>query len=383
MEKRNNTKGRKNKDEDIVIEDESLHSKNTNKSEEEENNDRLSTKKTKGIRKSKSKNKSKNDTELNKEIPEQTEESNTKTNDCVPTIKKQKTLFDCGINSNKIKSSEEVDSSIPKLPNDKKDLRIYSWNVAGLRAVIKKPEWKKFLDSEKPDILMLNETKIDDGVIEKMNLNSLLGSEYKAYFNNSVVKKGYSGTAIYTKYKPLSVKYGLDQNKHNGEGRIITIEFEKFYLIGTYTPNAGENLKRLDYRVNEWDVDFRNYLNELKKKKHVIWGGDANCAYKEIDIHNPKSNLKSAGYSIEERESFAKYFEKGWVDTFRKRNPEKVCYTYWSMRGNAKELNKGWRLDYFLVDEEFDSKNVVDSEILVNYNGSDHCPIKLTVDNSL
>ena len=270
---------------------------------------------------------------------------------------------------------------MPPLPKDK-EIFIYSWNVAGLRSVIKKEGWSKFLKQENIDILCLNETKIDENILEKENFSNLLGPSYSSYFNCCKTKKGYSGTAIFTKYAPLNVTYGISIKKHDDEGRVITMEFDSFYLVATYIPNAGEGLKRIDYRVKEWDVDFQNYLNNLKKLKTVIWAGDINVAHNEIDIHSPKTNLKSAGFTIEERNSFSSFLEKGWIDTFRFRNPEAVCYSYWSFFGQMRDKNKGWRLDYFVVDTE-GNKSVENSEILNSYTGSDHCPIKLTLKQNL
>lgn len=290
------------------------------------------------------------------------------------SITKQKQINDF-FGSNKEEKISSVDSSLPDFPKNM-PVSIYSWNVAGLRAVLKKDEFKVFIEKEKPDILCFNETKVDEEVIVKNNLNTILGGDYKAYFNCCKIKKGYSGTAIFTKYKPLSVNYGINKKKHDEEGRVITMEFEDFFLIATYIPNAGEGLKRLDYRVNDWDKDFQEYLIDLKTKKHIIWIGDTNVCHKEIDINNPKGNLKSAGFTIEERNSFSDFLSKGFVDTWRKRNPDVVKYSYWSNFGNARANNKGWRLDYAVVDEEAD-KYIVESEIHSEYKGSDHCPVKV------
>ena len=276
--------------------------------------------------------------------------------------------------SNKNKLDKDV-SLFPEFPIDQ-PVSIYSWNVAGLRAILKKDNFKEFLTKENPDILCLNETKIDDDLILKNNFDQILGKDYLAYFNCCKIKKGYSGTAIFTRYKPIQVSYGIGIQKHDGEGRVINMEFEDFYLIATYIPNAGEGLKRLSYRVDEWDKDFQNYLNKLKLTKHVVWIGDTNVCHKEIDIANPKGNLKSAGFTIEERTSFDNFLNSGYIDTWRKRNEDVVKYSYWSMMGNAREKNKGWRLDYTIVDEE-GNNYVKESEILTEYKGSDHCPIKI------
>ncbi len=178
----------------------------------------------------------------------------------------------------------------------------------------------------------------------------------------------------------MSIKYDIDNEYHDKEGRVITLEYDKFYLVSVYVPNAGEGLKRLNYRVNEWDKAFFEYLNKLKQKKDIIICGDLNVAHQEIDIFDPKSKKKSAGFTIEERESFSKFLEFGYVDTFRTLNPDVVKYSYFSTRAGRKsfEDNKGWRLDYFITNSNF-MNNIVDSDILIEYEGSDHRPIRLTL----
>ena len=235
-------------------------------------------------------------------------------------------------------------------------------------------------NKEKPDILCLNETKIDETTITKENINKLYSETYQSYWNCSKEKSGYSGTAIFTKYKPLSVKYDIDNEYHDKEGRVITLEYDNFYLVSVYVPNAGEGLKRLNYRVKEWDKAFFEFLNKLKQKKDIIICGDLNVAHKEIDIFDPKSKKKSAGFTNEERESFSKFLEFGYVDTFRTLYPDVVKYSYFSTRAVRKsfEDNKGWRLDYFITNCNLMNK-IVDSDILIEYEGSDHCPIKLVV----
>lgn len=323
-----------------------------------------------------------------KVVSQETEEiSESKSNNKKTKNVNQKSLFDFGIKGGETieKSSKSfqpiLKTGLMEIPENEK-ITIYSWNVAGLRAVLKKDDWKKFITKEKPDILCLNESKVDDEIIKNNKFENLLGENYHAYFYNSSTKKGYSGVTIFTRYQPKSVKYGIGIEKHDEEGRVITMEFENFYLVATYIPNAGEGLKRLDYRVKEWDIDFQNYLESLKLLgKGVIWAGDTNVAHKEIDIHNPKGNLKSAGFTVEERNSFSTFLDMGWVDTYRIRNKTTVCYSYWSYFGNSRTANRGWRLDYFVVDERSDNEIVLDSEILTNVMGSDHCPVKLTITN--
>lgn len=280
----------------------------------------------------------------------------------------------------KAEMKSKVDEINEQFPKDK-EVKIYSWNVAGLRSFIKKPYFKEFLNKENPDILCFNETKITNDIVNKENFMDLLGKDYLSYFNCSNTKKGYSGVAVYTKYKPISIKNGIGIDKHDEEGRVITLEFENFYLISTYIPNAGEGLKRLEYRIEEWDKDFQSFVVDLKNKKHILWIGDINVCHKEIDIANPKGNLRSAGFTIEERNSFDSFLNKGFVDSWRIRNENVKKYSYWSFFGNARSKNVGWRLDYGIVNEE-GNKYIVESEILNEYFGSDHCPIKIILDFS-
>lgn len=323
-------------------------------------------------------------------------------------------------NLEKSNSSIFIKETLSKFPKDK-PISIYSWNVAGLRAILKKDNFTNFIKKENPDILCLNETKINEDLLQNNNINSkkskklnasedvdffnLLGDEYQGFYNCSTARKGYSGVAIFTKYKPISVKYGIGHKNHDSEGRVITMEFDDFYIVSTYIPNAGEGLKRLDYRVNSWDKSFQNYLislkdgtdntqktyneevhfndlknNKGKRIKHVIWIGDVNVAPKEIDIHNPKSNLRSPGFTIEERTSFSEFLNKGFVDTFRDRHPNLVKYSYFSYRFNSRESNRGWRLDNTVVNKEA-NKFITESDILDKYTGSDHCPIKVVWHN--
>ena len=250
-------------------------------------------------------------------------------------------------------------------------MKLISWNVNGLRACV----GKGFLDyfkEQQADIFCLQETKLQEGQIE-LELDG-----YHQYWN-SAEKKGYSGTAIFTKEKPISVHYGIGIDEHDKEGRVITLEFEKFYMITVYTPNSQEKLARLDYRM-KWEEDFKNYLLELDKKKPVIVCGDLNVAHKEIDLKNPKTNRKNAGFSDEEREKMTKLLESGFVDSFRYFYPNKTdIYSWWSYRFSARDKNAGWRIDYFLVSDRI-KENMKGAEIHTEILGSDHCPVLLNID---
>lgn len=250
-------------------------------------------------------------------------------------------------------------------------MKLISWNVNGLRACV----GKGFLDyfkEQQADIFCLQETKLQEGQIE-LELDG-----YHQYWNYAE-KKGYSGTAIFTKEKPISVHYGIGIDEHDKEGRVITLEFEKFYMITVYTPNSQEKLARLDYRM-KWEEDFKNYLLELDKKKPVIVCGDLNVAHKEIDLKNPKTNRKNAGFSDEEREKMTKLLESGFVDSFRYFYPDKTdIYSWWSYRFSARAKNAGWRIDYFLVSDRI-KENMKGAEIHTEILGSDHCPVLLNID---
>ena len=250
-------------------------------------------------------------------------------------------------------------------------MKLISWNVNGLRACV----GKGFLDyfkEQQADIFCLQETKLQEGQIE-LELDG-----YHQYWNYAE-KKGYSGTAIFTKEKPISVHYGIGIEEHDKEGRVITLEFEKFYMITVYTPNSQEKLARLDYRM-KWEEDFKNYLLELDKKKSVIVCGDLNVAHKEIDLKNPKTNRKNAGFSDEEREKMTKLLESGFVDSFRYFYPNKTdIYSWWSYRFSARAKNAGWRIDYFLVSDRI-KENMKGAEIHTEILGSDHCPVLLNID---
>lgn len=261
---------------------------------------------------------------------------------------------------------------------DKDVIKISSWNINGLRSVLNKNEIDNYVNKDKPDILCLNETKVDKEALDSEQIGKRMPKDYIQYWNCCKCSKGYSGVAILSRYKPLSVKADIGIPEHDQEGRTLTLEFEKFYLVSCYVPNAGEKLVRLDYRTKKWDPAFRNYLNELKKKKSVILCGDLNVAHHEIDIANPKSNLKSAGFTVEERQEFTNLLKTGFVDSFRELYPKEVKYSYWSLRSNARATNKGWRLDYFVIDEDGFKKACQDSQINNSVMGSDHCPIELT-----
>jgi exodeoxyribonuclease-3 len=251
-------------------------------------------------------------------------------------------------------------------------MRLVSWNVNGLRAIMK----KGFIESVKkinPDVLCLQETKMQEG---QLDLDVDL-EEYEKYFN-SAQKKGYSGTAIFTKLKPINVTYGMDKEEHDKEGRIITVEYDDFYLVNVYTPNSKTELERLEYRMI-WEDEFRNYLKELEKTKPVIICGDLNVAHKEIDLKNPSSNRKSAGFTDEERNKFTELLDAGFIDTFRYFYPDKEgAYTWWSYLTKARERNAGWRIDYFLVSDSLKDR-LVDAKIHSDIYGSDHCPVELEI----
>lgn len=249
-------------------------------------------------------------------------------------------------------------------------MRLISWNVNGLRACLNKG-FLDFFHQVEADVFCIQETKMQK---EQTEL-SLEG--YTQYWN-SAVKKGYSGTAIFTRIEPLSVAYDLGLEKHNEEGRSITLEFEEFYLVTAYTPNAQRELARLDYRM-EWEDDFRNYLVKLEQVKPVILCGDLNVAHNEIDLKNAKSNIGNAGFSKEERGKMTELLNSGFVDSFRFLYPEETgAYTWWSYMFHAREKNVGWRIDYFIVSEKIKSK-IKDSIIHKDILGSDHCPVELDI----
>lgn len=249
-------------------------------------------------------------------------------------------------------------------------MKFISWNVNGIRACITKG-FLDFFNKVDADIFCLQETKLQEGQIEL----DLPG--YHQYWNYAE-KKGYSGTAIFTKQEPISVNYGIQIEEHDKEGRVITLEFENFYFLTVYTPNSQSELKRLDYRM-KWEDDFRKYLLDLNSKKGVIVCGDLNVAHKEIDLKNPKTNRKNAGFTDQEREKFTELLESGFIDTYRYFNPyEEGIYSWWSYRFKAREKNAGWRIDYFCASKDLEN-NLVSADIYTQVLGSDHCPIELVV----
>jgi len=245
-----------------------------------------------------------------------------------------------------------------------------SWNVAGLRSCLKKG-FADFFQKINADVICLQEAKITDS---ELNFRP---EGYEIYLN-SAMKKGYSGTLIYTRKTPLNVTYGMNMEIHDQEGRMITLEFENFYLITLYTPNSKRGLLRLEYRL-QWEDDFLNYIKNLEKQKPVIFCGDLNVAHQEIDIKNPKTNERNAGFTKEERDKFTRLLESGYIDTYRYLNPNKVMYTWWSYFANARERNIGWRLDYFVISKKL-VKNMKDAYVYNGVLGSDHCPIGLNIE---
>ena len=249
-------------------------------------------------------------------------------------------------------------------------MRLVSWNVNGLRACVGKgfEESFKALDA---DFFCLQETKMQAGQLD------IQFDGYEAYWNYAD-KKGYSGTAIFTRQTPLSVTYGIGIDEHAHEGRVITLETEHFYLVNVYVPNAQDGLRRLDYRM-KWEDDFRAYLLSLDARKPVVVCGDLNVAHEEIDLKNPKTNRRNAGFTDEERGKFTEWLSSGFTDTFRRLYPEQVTYSWWSYRFRAREKNAGWRIDYFVVSDRLFA-HVADSKIHTEVMGSDHCPVELVLD---
>ena len=249
--------------------------------------------------------------------------------------------------------------------------KLISWNVNGLRACLGK-NFMEFFDYVDADIFCLQETKIQEGQVDWNK------EGYYAYWNYAE-KKVYSGTAIFSKEKPLNVTYGIGIEEHDKEGRVITLEFDNYYMVTVYTPNSQNGLARLEYRM-KWEDDFRNYLLNLKKNKPVIVTGDMNVAHKEIDLKNPKTNRKNAGFTDEERQKMTELLEVGFIDTFRYFYPDtEGIYSWWSYRFKAREKNAGWRIDYFLVSDDLKDK-LIDAHIHTEIMGSDHCPVELTVE---
>lgn len=252
-------------------------------------------------------------------------------------------------------------------------MKLVSFNVNGIRAIMKK-DFTSSLNALNPDVLCLQETKAQDHQVEEA-LESINGFHIAS---NSATKKGYSGTAILSKEKPLSIQNDMGIEKHDDEGRVICAEFKDFYLVNVYVPNSGSDLKRLDYR-QEWDKDFKAYLKDLEQTKPVVVCGDFNVAHRDIDLANPKPNYnKSAGYMQEEIDGMDAYLGNGFIDTFRHFHPDEVKYSWWSYRAAARERNVGWRIDYFLVSEAF-LPQVSKAEIHNDIMGSDHCPVSIEI----
>ncbi len=249
--------------------------------------------------------------------------------------------------------------------------KLISWNVNGLRACVNKGFLDFFKDID-ADVFCVQETKLQEGQID-LDLEN-----YHQYWNYAD-KKGYSGTAMFTKEEPLSVKYGIGIDEHDHEGRVITAEFDTYYVVTCYTPNSQNELKRLDYRM-KWEDDFLSYLKELEKTKPVILCGDLNVAHTEIDLKNPKTNRKNAGFTDEEREKMTVLLSNGFTDTFRHFYPDKEgIYSWWSYRFKAREKNAGWRIDYFITSKSLDDR-LKGAEIHTDIFGSDHCPVELTIE---
>lgn len=249
-------------------------------------------------------------------------------------------------------------------------MKLISWNVNGLRACVQKG-FLDFFAASDADIFCIQETKLQEGQID------LPTEGYHQYWNYAK-KKGYSGTAVFTKQEPLSVAYGIGIEEHDQEGRVITLEFEEFYLVTIYTPNSQNELARLPYRM-QWEDDFLAYLKKLEEKKPVIFCGDLNVAHKEIDLKNPKTNRKNAGFTDEERDKFSVLLNNGFIDTFRYFYPEQEgIYSWWSYRFRAREKNAGWRIDYFCVSEGL-KERLQGAKIHTDIFGSDHCPVELLI----
>lgn len=246
-------------------------------------------------------------------------------------------------------------------------MKLISWNVNGLRACVGK-DFEQQFKALNADFFCLQETKMQAGQLD------ISFPGYASYWNYAD-KKGYSGTAIFTKHKPLDVTYGIGMDEHDHEGRVITLEMDDFYLVTVYTPNSQDGLRRLDYRM-KWEKDFQDYLHRLDRKKPVVVCGDMNVAHEEIDIKNPKTNRRNAGFTDEEREKMTQLLDNGFIDTFRTLYPEQVTYSWWSYRFRARERNTGWRIDYFLISERLRDR-LEDAKIHTEIMGSDHCPVEI------
>lgn len=261
-------------------------------------------------------------------------------------------------------------------------MKIIAWNVNGLRSLLKTEYLNELITTEDPDIFCMGETKLScpyDNINNEIN-QKFPQFKYK-YWSQCKTKKGYSGTSIFCKKEPINILYGLKYKNEelDDEGRVIVVEFKKYYLLHVYTPNSGQALARLEFRTTIWDRAFENYIKELQKEKPVIICGDLNVAHHEIDLKNPKTNTKTAGYTIEERDSFNSLLNGcNLIDSYRLKNPDKIEYSYWSYMRNSRAKNIGWRIDYFLLDERI-IKKVKESSIIINNLGSDHAPIKLII----
>ena len=263
-------------------------------------------------------------------------------------------------------------------------MKIIAWNVNGIRAAIKKPYLYDLINEHNPDIFCLGETKISCphehvDITIKENINK----KYYSYWSLCNTKKGYSGTVIFSKKEPINIIKGLniDNEEYDNEGRVITCEYKTFYLIHVYTPNSGQELARLDFRTKIWDIKFKEYILKLQEHKKIILCGDLNVAHTEIDLKNPSTNLRTAGYTIEERNSFNSLLnETKLIDAFRFKNPDEIKYSYWSYKFKAREKNAGWRIDYFLLSFSLKKKKIK-CDILTNIFGSYHAPIILEIKN--
>ncbi|CAI6331144.1 Exodeoxyribonuclease [Bacillus subtilis] len=250
-------------------------------------------------------------------------------------------------------------------------MKLISWNVNGLRAVMRKMDFLSYLKEEDADIICLQETKIQDGQVD------LQPEGYHVYWNYAV-KKGYSGTAVFSKQEPLQVIYGIGVEEHDQEGRVITLEFVNVFVMTVYTPNSRRGLERIDYRM-QWEEALLSYILELDQKKPVILCGDLNVAHQEIDLKNPKANRNNAGFSDQERGAFTRFLEAGFVDSFRHVYPDlEGAYSWWSYRAGARDRNIGWRIDYFVVSERL-KEQIEDASISADVMGSDHCPVELII----
>ena len=248
-------------------------------------------------------------------------------------------------------------------------MKFISWNVNGLRACVQKG-FKQFFEEADADFFCIQETKLQEGQID------IEFEGYEQYWNYAD-KKGYSGTAVFTKHKPLGVSYGIGIDEHDHEGRVITLEMEDFFLVTVYTPNSQDGLRRLEYRM-KWEDDFLAYIKALDERKPVIICGDLNVAHEEIDLKNPKTNRMNAGFTDQEREKLTVFLNSGFTDTFRDKYPDTVKYSWWSYRFKAREKNAGWRIDYFLISDRM-KERMCDARIHNDIFGSDHCPVELTI----